>query len=375
MQVVCVFSILPIMPVSPFKNLKKQDGLDLTVDSEMGEGNGGRKSALKNSGESVPLAKHARVEAYNYASTPVTSVAQNLAGQFDAQADGSDAGRSGAVVSQTGSSGGAGDFSGGAAEKKEDEEPSLRDLMLQMSKMNTKLDDNFSKIDIRLDGMREDLSKFRNDLQVLKEDVVTKEIFATLEQRETKLETVGCASAEVSWLKDHVNRLDPASKCLCFDGFEEKNPELRTSFLEKMLKDYFASPAVVSIEHIWQGAPGARAVGKKSIVEFSSKHVREAMLKKFEAITTELKDASGSILKVSRAKSALQLKRNASLRKVADVLKKDDKAKNENVSVEWLVEGSKFREIEVDFVVAFREKPGEMCGSFVAPFSHLVLPN
>ena len=91
------------MPVSPFKNLKKQDGLDLTVDSEMGEGNGGRKSALKSSNESVPLAKHARVEAYNYASTPVTNVAQNLAGQFDAQASGSDVGRSGAVVSQTGS--------------------------------------------------------------------------------------------------------------------------------------------------------------------------------------------------------------------------------------------------------------------------------
>ena len=95
-------------------------------------------------------------------------------------------------------------------------------------------------------------------------------------------------------------------------------------------------------------------MGKKSIVEFSSEYMREAMPEKLEAIITALKDDKIGVLKASGVKSALQLKRNASLREVADVLKKDDKAKNENDSDEWLVEGSKFREVKVGSVVACR---------------------
>ena len=76
-------------------------------------------------------------------------------------------------------------------------------------------------------------------------------------------------------------------------------------------------------------------------------------------------------MKAIRAKSSLQFQRNASLRKAADALKKDDKVKNEIVSIEWLLEGSKVREVKVGSVVAFRQKVGDVTCSFLAPFAHV----
>ena len=78
-----------------------------------------------------------------------------------------------------------------------------------------------------------------------------------------------------------MNRLDPSCKCLCFDGFDVKNPHSRTENLEAMLKEHFGSPNVISIEHVWQDPPDDRSVGNKSLVEFSSRGMREGMLKKF----------------------------------------------------------------------------------------------
>ena len=74
---------------------------------------------------------------------------------------------------------------------------------------------------------------------------------------------------------------------------------------------------------------------------------------------------------VTRAKTALQLERNNCLRRAADLLKKHDKAKNENVEIEWLLVGSKTREIKVGSVVAFRQEVGESCGKFLPPFANL----
>ena len=169
------------MPMSPFKDLKK--GVDMEIESDKERG-GGRKSALKNSGRDDP-SKSARVDpylvgqlSYYYATTPVTGV-------------GSDSGTQSSVSglqvdSQNNSSGGAGKFSGGMAEKKKEEEASLRDLMLQMSKINTQLNDFFSEIDRRLDDTREYSFKFRCVLQVLKGDMATK-CFLQFSNRECKI--------------------------------------------------------------------------------------------------------------------------------------------------------------------------------------------
>ena len=51
-----------------------------------------------------------------------------------------------------------------------------------------------------------------------------------------------------------------------------------------------------------------------SIIELASRSSRELVLKKFQG-GLSLHDSNGNVLKTSRAKSALQLRRNANLRR------------------------------------------------------------
>ena len=87
-----------------------------------------------------------------------------------------------------------------------------------------------------------------------------------------------------------------------------------------------------------------------------------------------MNEDDANVISIKRAKIAWQLKRNACLRKAVDVLKKDDKAKSENVFVDWLVEDTKHREIKIGSAVAFRQKIDDVSGSFLPPFAHLSVP-
>ena len=60
---------------------------------------------------------------------------------------------------------------------------------------------------------------------------------------------------------------------------------------------------------------------------------------------------------VTRAKTALQLERNNCLRRVADVLKKQDKSKADSVVIEWQLENTKSREVKIGSVVALGFRP------------------
>ena len=69
----------------------------------------------------------------------------------------------------------------------------------------------------------------------------------------------------------------------------------------------------------------------------------------------------------------LQLERNNCLRRVADLLKKQDKSKADSVVIEWQLEESKSREVKIGSVVAFRQEVGETSGKFLKDFAHLRL--
>ena len=85
----------------------------------------------------------------------------------------------------------------------------------------------------------------------------------------------------------------------------------------------------------------------------------------------QLTDSTGAKISVKRAKTAFQLKRNASLIKASELLKKDDRCKNKSVAIVWKMDGSKDRVVRVDGRDAFRQRQNDTNGSFLPPFENL----
>ena len=109
------------------------------------------------------------------------------------------------------------------------------------------------------------------------------------------------------------------------------------------------------------------------IVAFPSNSIRESVLKKVENKT--FKDPSGNELKIDCAKTEFQSSRNAVLRRVMDVLKKDARCKADDVKIEWRMPDAKNkdREVQVDGVIAFRQLVDDSSGCFLGSFSDLTV--
>ena len=241
--------------------------------------------------------------------------------------------------------------------------PTMMDLMSEMRSMRLSLDTKF----IAMQGQLGDL---KSELATLKAEMVTKEIFQSLEVRVCKLEAEGAPNVEVSWLQSQVGRLDPANKSLCLRGFKEDDPRARTKRIESILESVGAKGELVHVEHIWKGPPGQRSVSEMSTVELSSRQAREEALKKLTQDNSKLDGASG-VLKVARAKTSTQLKRNSCLTRAADILKKDGRNNGKTVEICWKVDGSKDRQVQVAGQVAFSQTSSDLAGRFLAPFEAL----
>ena len=92
-------------------------------------------------------------------------------------------------------------------------------------------------------------------------------------------------------------------------------------------------------------------------------------MKKISEIPIE--ESSGSKLSCKRAKTAFQLKRNSSLFKASDALKKDNRCKNKSIQINWKMDGSKDRSVQVDGNIVFRQSPNDIAGKFAAPFEQM----
>ena len=97
------------------------------------------------------------------------------------------------------------------------------------------------------------------------------------------------------------------------------------------------------------------------------------ILKSFAESGSSLKDVSGNVLSVARAKSSLQLKRNSALRRALTMIEKDAKASHKEVKIEWLIPESKKRAVTVAGQEAFVQEYQDTEGEFLAPFQHLRL--
>ena len=107
-------------------------------------------------------------------------------------------------------------------------------------------------------------------------------------------------------------------------------------------------------------------------VEFSNKDITKAFVKKIETDHVEL-HAEGANVKIKFSRTKLQKRRNYSLHKAAELLKSSGKADGKEVKIEWKIEGSKIRKVSVDGKTAFEQEQYDSTGTFVAPFTNLVI--
>ena len=177
------------------------------------------------------------------------------------------------------------------------------------------------------------------------------------------------SSAQVSFLQQQVNRLDPANKCLSFNSWTSKSTSGRKALIESYVEGICPGTSILSIEHVWTGPPGKREIGPISFVEFSSRSVRESILKYVQQ-AAPLKEDDKNTIGIQRAKIAWQLKRNSSLKKAEEILKKDARAKGQTCKIDWQVEESKTRTVSVGDVVAFSQDIGDQTGCFVEAFAN-----
>ena len=88
------------------------------------------------------------------------------------------------------------------------------------------------------------------------------------------------------------------------------------------------------------------------------------------------KESSGSSvgkLEITRAKTQIQLSRNAALRQAEEILNKDSRIKNKKEEVIWQKEDKKnrTREVHVDSRIIFIQSKDDLTGNFLDEFANL----
>ena len=201
-------------------------------------------------------------------------------------------------------------------------------------------------------------------------DVITKSEFQAWRKR---IETLGAGelpNAQVSWMQQQVNRLDPANKSLAFKEFSEFDGPRRTAAIEKFFYNIDLKNVIVNIDHIYSGPPGQRVMSPVSVVELPSRALRETSLKKLEGHSI-LTSANVGSVSVARAKTSVQLKRNGALQQACEKLKKDSRCKDKSVEIVWQMEGKKDRGVKVGDQIAFLQISTDLTGKYNVPFNDL----
>ena len=109
-------------------------------------------------------------------------------------------------------------------------------------------------------------------------------------------------------------------------------------------------------------------------MEFASKNVRDAVLKRINERPLAVFDGSNA-LKIKPAKSKKQMHRNWTVNKARDLVKASSEAQGKTVTEDWQVGGNRGkRQILVDGIVAFEQLPVDPAGIFKGAFSYLKLP-
>jgi len=170
-----------------------------------------------------------------------------------------------------------------------------------------------------------------------------------------------------------LDRLDVAHKSVCMDGFAlDMTASARMADINKFMQQHFAGLPVVKVESVFAGARGSRGISKKTVVEFQSQVARDQILSEMKAKHLQF-SCAGHPISIAKAKTQKQLDRNAILFQALDKIKAHVSAQGKACSIEWVIQDSWNREVQVDKDTAFVQQGGEMMGCFVGPFVSLTL--
>ena len=257
-------------------------------------------------------------------------------------------------------------------EDKEDD-PSLKSVMQAIAKVNLNIDSKFAVVDSKFSKVEAAFESLREDLNKLKESVVSHEIFQALEVRVMKLENeVGKSlNSDMASLRKQLLKLDPAHRSIRISGFVSDSHDSRINQIESMLRD-LKLPNMIHAESLFKGLPGNRSLSSVCMVEFPSRTIREDVLTKLQG--ADFKKSSNKDLMCARAKTTFQLGRNKALHNACDLLKKDPRNRGKVVEIIWQKSDKKdrSREVQVNSEVAFLQDYEDMKGSFMNPFVDLV---
>ena len=107
-----------------------------------------------------------------------------------------------------------------------------------------------------------------------------------------------------------------------------------------------------------------------SVVELSSRFVRESCLNKIGEDNAIMTNANMGTIKIGRAKTNLQMNRNNILYRVEDFCKKGVSMKSKTVKIIWRMDDSKNKDrgVEIDGVMPFMQSNSDLSGKFLAPY-------
>jgi len=199
-------------------------------------------------------------------------------------------------------------------------EPSMKDLMREMRSMNLNLGQRIDGISAnlgqRIAGIQVQVENLRDDLKTLQSESVTKVVFQSLEECVMKLEAGGMPEVETKWLQMQVDRLDPANRSLCPRDFTTPDAVKCIATIASTLASLNVDSDIRRIGHIWTGPRDKRVMSSNTIVELSSRDLRESCLEKLTEDNSKIVSADVRPITVGCAKTSLQMNRNSALYRV-----------------------------------------------------------
>ena len=241
---------------------------------------------------------------------------------------------------------------------------SLKDVMQEIKSLSLDVRSKFVTVEACM-------HEFRAELISLRAEMVSRRMFDQLESRVSELEMRGLSCPEVDFLRQQVDKFDPANRSIRLRGLKQKSLNERKGSIDEILKD-LGIPAIHQ-DHIFKGPKDKREITDVAVIEFPSRNVREEVLKEFNKKSRG--DSTIGILNADRAETQLQLKRNYALREALKNLKADSRSKNKDIQIVWKKTDSKekIREVIMNGTPVFSQAINVMVGNFLPPFRDLVI--
>ena len=168
-----------------------------------------------------------------------------------------------------------------------------------------------------------------------------------------------------------LDKLDPASRSLSVIGFSDVDPPSRVKTLETFMSDTLGDFDYVQIDHVMKRPHRDRKLTQISYIEFNNNDDRERALRFLSTNEVALTDSCGSSLRFNRLKSDKQIHRNYCLKKAKEMLDNDSRTQGKSVCINWKLELNKNRNVVVDGVECFVQKPEDLTGCFLDVFVNL----